>query len=199
MTHIKTLLVAVVVILLVPVARADGPKDDDAMRLDVAPRTPFAKGTKTFQAEASYTQHIRYSVEEMTSGGVGVGYYIFDNHCLTLMANGFHMNQAFDRGAEAGSVTVMGRWHIFNPGRLTFYLDGGGGYSWANEAIPIGGTTYNFNARVGPGVGYQVDDNIYLLGGARYFHLSNGKAHGAEKNPAYDGVEFYVGMLFAFR
>jgi long-subunit fatty acid transport protein len=195
MIHLKTLLAVVAMLLVVPTVRAD----DDPLRLDVVPRTPFPKGTKTLQAEASYTTSIRYSVEEFVSGGVGVGYYVFDNHCLTLMANGFHVNQAFGRGAEAGSVTVMGRWHVFNPGRFTFYLDGGGGYSWANEAVPIGGTTYNFNARVGPGLGYRIDDNVYLMGGARYFHLSNAQQHGREKNPSYDGVEFYVGMLFAFR
>jgi hypothetical protein len=197
MAHVKTLfgvLVTVAMVLVGPAARAE----DDPLRLDVVPRTPFAKGTWTVQAEASYTTSIRYSVEEIASGGVGVGYYVFDNHCLTLMANGFHVNQAFDRSAEAGSVTIMGRWHVFNPGRFTFYLDGGGGYSWANEAVPIGGTTYNFNARIGPGLGYRLDDNIYLMGGARYFHLSNAQQHGREKNPSYDGVEFYVGMLFAF-
>ena len=39
MTHIKTLvLVAVVVSCVPPVARADAPKEEDAMRLDVAPQ-----------------------------------------------------------------------------------------------------------------------------------------------------------------
>jgi hypothetical protein len=48
-------------------------------------------------------------------------------------------------------------------------------------------------------MGYRIDDSMYLMGGARYFHLSNAQQHGREKNPSYDGVEFYVGMLFAFR
>jgi hypothetical protein len=45
---------------------------------------------------------------------------------------------------------------------------------------------------------YRLADDTYLLGGARYFHLSNAKAHGSEKNPSYDGVEYYVGLMFAF-
>ena len=200
MTNAKTLLVVATFAPLFASApaRADDPPRDE-FRLDVLPAKPFPKGTKTIQAEASYTTSIRYSVEEITTGSIGVGYYVFDNHCLTLLAHGFHVNQAFDRDAEAGAVTVMGRWHYYNTGRFSFYLDGGGGYSWANEAVPIGGTTYNFNARVGLGLAYRLHDDVYLTGGARYFHLSNAQQHGREKNPSYDGVEYYVGMLFAFR
>ena len=198
MTNARLTLIVAALALLTPITRADDDSTND-LRLDVVPAKPFAKGTKTIHAEASYTPSIRYSVEEFTTGTVGVGYYVWDNHCLTLLAHGFHVNQAFERDADAGGVSVMGRWHVYNPGRLSFYVDGGGGYSWANTAVPIGGTTYNFTARVGGGVAYRLVDDVYLTGGARYFHLSNAQAHGRSKNPSYDGVEYYVGMLFTFR
>ncbi|HEY7115312.1 MAG TPA: acyloxyacyl hydrolase [Tepidisphaeraceae bacterium] len=182
--------------------RADdiAPRPQD-LRLDVVPAAakPFAQGTKSFQLETSYTPPIRFSTNEFATGTVGVGYYIFDNHCLTLLAHGMHTNQEFDQDADGGGVSVMGRWHFYNPGRFTFYFDGGGGYSWWNNAVPVGGTTYNFTARVGLGAGYRLFDDTYLTGGARYFHLSNGQQHGREKNPSYDGVEYYVGLLFTFR
>jgi len=65
--------------------------------------------------------------------------------------------------------------------------------------VPTFGTTYNFTARVGPGVSYRISDDVFLLGGARYFHLSNGNQHGRIKNPSYDGIEWYVGLMFTFR
>jgi hypothetical protein len=206
MTHSKLHLtvVAALTLLLTPVARAGANSDD--FRLDALPvpaKTAFTRGTKTFQTEISYISPIRYSVEEFTMGSVGVGYYLWDNHAITLMAHGFHVNQAFDEGTEGGAVFVLGRSHLYNPGgaagRLSVYVDGGGGYSWANAAVPIGGTSYNINARAGVGLTFRLDDNCHLTAGARYFHLSNGKVHGSEKNPSYDGIEGYVGLLFTFR
>jgi hypothetical protein len=171
----------------------------DDFRLDVVPAKPFARGTKTLEFEGSYTSPIRFSEDELATGSVGVGYYLFDNHSVTLFAQGFHVNQPFGESTEAGAVFVLGRSILYSVDKVSFYIDGGGGYSWANSAVPIGGTTYNFNARAGVGAAWRLSDDTYLLGGARYFHLSNGKAHGSEKNPSYDGVEYYVGLMFAFR
>ena len=204
MTHpVRTLFVITAAALLSPFARAG--ENPDPLRLDVAPPPPsiapakhFGQGTKTLEFEASYTMPIRYSVEEMATGSVGVGYFLFDNHSLTLLAQGFHVSQRGDHSTEAGAVFVLGRSILYDTQKWAFYIDGGGGYSWANDAVPIGGTTYNFNARLGGGLAYRLADDRYLIGGARYFHLSNGQAHGREKNPSYDGVEYYVGLLFAF-
>lgn len=191
--------VALVGILLVTVSTfaCAGAATDD-FRLDVVSAKPFARGTKTLEFEGSYTSPIRYSEEEFATGSVGVGYYLFDNHSVTLFAQGFHVNQPFDESAEAGAVFVLGRSILYSVDRVSFYIDGGGGYSWANAAVPVGGTTYNFNARAGLGLTYRLADDTYLLGGARYFHLSNAQAHGQDKNPSYDGVEYYVGLMFAF-
>jgi hypothetical protein len=187
------------ILVLTVSAQADDKRDD--FRLDVVPATPakpFAKGTNTLEFEGSYTTPIRYSVEEFATVSVGVGYYIFDNHSVTLFAQGFHVNQAFGESTEAGAVFVLGRSILYNLDKFSFYIDGGGGYSWANAAVPIGGTTYNFNARAGLGLAYRLADATYLMGGARYFHLSNAQQHGKEKNPSYDGIEYYVGVMFAF-
>jgi hypothetical protein len=177
-------------------ARAGAATDD--FRLDVVPAKPFARGTKTLEFEGSYTSPIRFSEEEFATGSVGVGYYLFDNHSVTLFAQGFHVNQPFGESAEAGAVFVLGRSILYSVDKVSFYIDGGGGYSWANAAVPVGGTTYNFNARAGLGLAWRFADDTYLLGGARYFHLSNAQTHGKEKNPSYDGVEYYVGLMFAF-
>lgn len=176
----------------------------DALRLDIVPppapppAKPFAAGTKTLQFEGSYIAPIRYSDDDLATGSIGVGYYLFDNHSVTLLAQGFHVNQEPGESACGGDLFVLGRSHLFTRDRFSLFIDGGG-YSWANNAVPLGGTTYNFMARIGGGVAYRIEDNCYLTAGARYFHLSNGQQHGRERNPAYDGVEYYVGMLFTFR
>jgi hypothetical protein len=189
--------VGILSLALSAAALANGGADD--FRLDVVPAKPFAQGTKTLEFEGSYTTPIRFSREEFATASIGVGYYVFDNHSVTLFAQGFHVNQAFGESTDAGAVFVLGRSILYTADRFAFYIDGGGGYSWANAAVPIGGTTYNFNARAGLGMGYRLTDDTYLMGGARYFHLSNAQAHGQDKNPSYDGVEYYLGVMFAFR
>jgi hypothetical protein len=188
--------IGILCLTLSPIARAS--HGDDDFRLDVVPHKPFAQGTKTLEFQGSYTTPIRFSVEEFATASVGVGYYLFDNHSLTLFAQGFHVNQAFGESTDAGAVFVLGRSILYNIENFSFYIDGGGGYSWANSAVPIGGTTYNINARAGLGLAYRLADDTYLMGGARYFHLSNGHIHGSEKNPSIDGIEYYVGVMFAF-
>ena len=41
-------------------------------------------------------------------------------------------------------------------------------------------------------------DNAYLLGGARFFHLSSANLHGRDQNPSQDGVQYFVGVMFTF-
>jgi hypothetical protein len=179
-------------------------------RLDISPSAatlpkvyadkPFGKGTWTLQVEGSYTVPIAYSNNENTTGSIGVGYYLFDNNCLTILARGFHINQEPGHDTDGGEISCMGRTHLINWRDVSIYFDGGGGYAWAGDAFPAGGTSYNFTARAGAGIMLRVMENGYLMGGARYFHSSNGGVHtGHDNNPSFNGVEYYVGMLFTFR
>jgi hypothetical protein len=183
-----------VIVVTIVAARTFGQEETD-FRLDVLPAKPFAQGTKALQAWGSYTAPIRYSRDDLTSGSVGVGYYLWDNNCVTLVGHGFHSSN----DADGGGVSVMGRTHLFTTDRWTFFIDGGGGYVWTDQAVPDGGTTYNFTARAGLGAGYRLDGDMWLTGGARYFHLSNGQQHGKEKNPGFDGVEYYVGVIWTWK
>jgi hypothetical protein len=48
------------------------------------------------------------------------------------------------------------------------------------------------------GASLRLKDNLFLLGGARYFHLSNGDIHGRDQNPSFDGVQYWLGMMVTF-
>ena len=39
---------------------------------------------------------------------------------------------------------------------------------------------------------------LHLIGGARFFHLSNANLHGRENNPSQDGIQYFVGLLWTF-
>ena len=60
------------------------------------------------------------------------------------------------------------------------------------------GTRFNFVFQSGAGLTCHLRDNLYLIGGARYYHLSNANFDGDGQNPSINGVRAYVGLLFTF-
>ena len=94
---------------------------------------------------------------------------------------------------------MLGRWHFWNHDRWSVFLDGGGGVSYAQDDFPTDrytGTQFNFYGKVGLGASYELRSREYLTGGVRYFHLSNGQIHGKDQNPGYDGLQYWVGLMW---
>jgi opacity protein-like surface antigen len=138
-------------------------------------------------------------VEAVTSN-VGVGYYFDDDWGIYADLNGYAFEQRglFDHDAEGPGLSLLLRWHVLNRERFSLYIDGGGGLVRFDEEFPAQGTHNNFTARVGAGASYQVADDLHLIGGVRYFHLSNAARKGMDENPSLDAVELYLGVLIEF-
>jgi hypothetical protein len=162
-----------------------------------SPREPFSRGSWALDFCGSYIAHIRYSEDYFTTASAGGSYYLFKNVALNLRLSGYAIDQPIDDGIGS-SFDLMGRIHLLKIDRLTVYFDGGGSRIWTNTAVPQGGTTYNWIGRVGGGATWNLYDNVHLMAGARYFHLSNGDEHGRINNPGYDGIETYVGVMITF-
>jgi hypothetical protein len=79
---------------------------------------------------------------------------------------------------------------------MSLFADGSFAPFEANTDVPPSGTRFNYVTRAGLGLTYQLDENLYLFGGAHYFHLSNARLEGFEHNPQMNGVEFYVGLMW---
>ena len=187
----RTLLVAAMTFAFTAVASADPPSS----QMTLQDKPLFPQGTKAIIGWGSYTPPIGYSSDHVYDASVGVSYYVWNNHAFNLVADGYHVDQEDGHTAEGSSISIMGRYHFFNRDPFTVYFDGGCGLSWFNSPMPKGGTTYDFNPRLGLGVGYHLLDNLWLTAGARYFHFSNARQHGPDKNPGYEGIECYIGFL----
>ena len=48
------------------------------------------------------------------------------------------------------------------------------------------------------GTTYPLKDNLHLLTGVRYFHLSNARIEGNSRNPSINGVEGFLGLMWTF-
>ena len=158
---------------------------------------PFDKGTWSLELAGSYITHIRWSEDYFTTGSARFSYYVAKNLAFTFGLSGYLIDQPSE-DATGGAFDLGGRLHLLSFDGITIYFDGGGSRIFSDTAVPEFGTTYNYIGRVGGGATIHLFDNVHLVLGARYFHLSNGDIHGRVKNPSFDGIESYAGLLFTF-
>lgn len=195
--------ICLILLLLAAISRADFRLlDDEHPLLADTPATapakqPFDKDTWTFDLAGSYIANIRYSQDNFTTASARLNYYVIKNLAFTFGVSGYLVDQPDNDGTQA-SLDIGGRLHLLREGGFTLYFDGGGIRAWSDTAVPQGGTTYNYIARVGGGFTLHLFDNVHLMGGARFFHQSNGDIHHRINNPGYDGIETYAGLIFTF-
>ena len=159
--------------------------------------TAFPTGTKAVEMNAAFVHPIRFSNDHFYGANVAGYYYVADEVSVGAELEGYFVDQ--DRNdTELGGLSAVVRWHFLATDRFTLFVDGAFGVSYAGDTVPEGGTHYNYTPKGGAGATLKLRDNAYLLGGARFFHLSNANLHGRERNPSQDGTQFFVGLLWTF-
>ncbi len=183
--HTKSILLAIVLLMTTTVVRAEN-------------RAPaFPKGTFSFQTYGSYESGLG-AYSNAASASTGVGYYVFDNLSLSLEAAGYRITQSSAKNAWMYGISGVLRHHLLQFDRTTFFIDASFGPVEATERVPGGGTYFNFATRTGLGATFQIREHLHLLGGVRYFHLSNARIEGSERNPSINGVEGFLGLMWTF-
>ena len=165
------------------------------------PTIAFPKGTRSFTLTGSYIQHIRYSIDQLESVEIAAGYYFWNNSSLNLELNGYHGDVDFDADVYIVGLSLVGRWHFLRGDKWTIFFDGGGGVNYADQEFPqypVDGTNFNFTGKLGFGGTFQLRDNTHLIGGVRYFHLSNGQIRKHDDNPGYDAIQFWGGLMWTW-
>ncbi|HEY2587695.1 MAG TPA: acyloxyacyl hydrolase [Tepidisphaeraceae bacterium] len=157
----------------------------------------FPRGTWAATGYGTYVKSFTGEEAKMGSGSVGIGYYVFDNVSITAEFSGYYDSQPGpDAQIYAGDLVLRG--HLFHSGRFSFFGDALAGISYADERVPASGTYYNYNLALGVGATFQLYDNLHLIGGVRYFHISNAHLEGPLRNPSINATQAYVGLLFKF-
>lgn len=167
-------------------ARADVP---------VAATTLFPRGTFSLTLEADYAHSFDLSRARIESGAIGIGYYLFDNISISAEAAGFAIQQSGPDSALS-EFDLRIRQHILNAGKFSLFFEFSAGVSYADARTPGAGTYYNYVLQPGAGVSWQLKDRLFLVGGARYWHLSNARLDGPGRNPSINAIEGYAGLMF---
>ena len=162
-----------------------------------APETAFTEGTWNAVAYGNFGSDVTNRNVRLGGANMGVGYYVVDNVSLNLEGSACLVDQAGPDG-WGGTLSLLLRQHFINRGRFSFYIDVGWGVIETEYDTPLRGTRFNYIQHVGPGITYEPDKGTYLLGGARFFHISNAREEGRDRNPSVNGLEGYLGLMIKF-
>ena len=146
----------------------------------------------------AYIAPLRLSPDEFYNLNVSGGYYLFNGTSANLELHAAYVNQADYDSALLGGVSLLMRTHFLHGERWSVFFDGGAGISYADHPVPEFGTQFNFITRIGLGGSYELRQGTYLIGGARYFHVSNARLQGVERNPGHDGIQYWAGMMWTW-
>jgi opacity protein-like surface antigen len=169
-------------------ARAAGAVDADGN---------FPAGLWSLTLTGSYMNELGPHDQEYVNGSVGVNYYVLENLSLGAEFGGWGINQPGHDGA-AWSAGVGLRHHFLTWDKGSVFFDVGEYAIQADTDVPDDGTSFNYLFLCGGGVSYRVADNVHLIAGARYFHLSNAGREGGDTNPSNNGVQGFAGVMFTF-
>ncbi|MEE2681264.1 MAG: acyloxyacyl hydrolase [Planctomycetota bacterium] len=132
----------------------------------------------------------------MVLGGVGVEWYPVDGFALGFRVDGVGIELKDTPTTGGGGGALLLRWHVYRAATWSIYLDGGCGLVYFAEEVPSGASRLDFSPQVGGGVTCAIADNLRLMAGLRWYHLSNAQTNST--NPGVDMLQAYVGLTIGF-
>lgn len=163
-----------------------------------SPKDPiFKQGTQDILFTAGYGFPFLGDHDHYTEGAIGYGYYLLDQFSLNanLSLNFADTQQKY---AIGGEFNLMMRWHFLQYEKWTLFVDAGAGVSQWDHQLPPPGTQFNFSIRGGPGLTYQLTDNLHFVLGTQYLHYSNAGIQGGERHTGSNAWYTYAGLMWTF-
>jgi len=100
--------------------------------------------------------------------------------------------------AWVGGFSGLVRKRLAERDRMTFFVDGGVGASYASVEVPERGTRFNYLLQAGGGVTHRLGRRASVMIDLRLFHLSNNSLNGPDHNPDIEALGGHAGILVWF-
>ncbi len=143
---------------------------------------------------------IAHDFDEATGININLAYSIFlvDDVEWMLELSAWYHNQPGDDALSLNPVFDF-RWHFYNSGDTSLFVNAGIGLLVATDNVPDLGTGFNFTPRLGVGLTHQISDvGTRLIAGLRWHHISNARFNGEHENPGRDAPMLYLQIAVPF-
>ncbi len=100
--------------------------------------------------------------------------------------------------AIVGGACALVRRRVARYRDTTFFLEVGGGVSYASVVVPERGTRFNYPLQAGAGARHALGNRAGAIVDLRFFHLSNNGLNGSNHNPDIEALGGRAGIYFAF-
>ena len=156
----------------------------------------FSRGTRKWQTYASAAAG-DHGKGEMYALHAGYGYFLMDYLSVNIDVLGAYIRSGNDDNGVAAGLDVIFRRHFswVNDDLWSVYLDLGGGLQQQSTDFS-GSRHFNFRVMGGGGGTLRVTDQVRMMGGIRYLHISDAGIEGG--GGGFDGFMFYGGAMFPF-
>jgi len=175
-------------------AELDG--NPEKKRTSIGRANGFSRGTLKWQTYASAAAG-DHGKGEMYALHAGYGYFFRDYLSVNLDVLGAYIRSGNDDNGAAAGLDVIFRRHFsrIDDDPWSVYLDLGGGLQQQSTNF-AGSRHFNFRVMGGGGGTLQISDQIRIIGGIRYLHISDAGIEGG--GGGFDGFMFYAGAMFPF-
>jgi hypothetical protein len=143
-----------------------------------------------------YREAWNYNVsdEDLFGGSASLWYPVAPHWSIGTEALVVWAHQERVPSAPVAGVVLLAR-RRFDRQNVSYFVEGGGGMSYAARFVPQRGTRFNYIFGGSAGVIHQTSRYAYLIASFRFFHLSNNGMAGRDRNPDIEAFGLRVGML----
>jgi hypothetical protein len=102
--------------------------------------------------------------------------------------------------AQAVEFEAVGRMIVHRAAdeSSAWFFELTGGYQYATDPVPDGGTVWNWTFSFGPGVLVPISEHFDFEGGVTYHHVSNALGRDNDRNPSQNEAQVWMGFALRF-
>ncbi|MHC4810446.1 MAG: acyloxyacyl hydrolase [Planctomycetota bacterium] len=173
----------------------DGDAEDESLAIpQVDPRYGEA-GSVRLDLRGGYGTDVKDGDQWIGWGSLGLTGFIEDGLAIRGELNAAQISQL--EGSEQGiGFSLLFEWHFIQRATWSVYLDGGAGVLFTTDDVPATGSNFNFTPQAGLGFTADLHDEMRLVLGVKWHHISN--ANTFSQNPGRDHVMVYGGLSLPF-
>jgi hypothetical protein len=160
-----------------------------------APPPAFLRRLSVELAGEIYREAWNYNLsdEDLFGGSAALWYRVGPDWSIGGEAVVLWVHQEPVPSTPLGGFTILTR-RYFPHRHLSYFVEGGGGGSYAARFAPNRGTRFNYVAGAGFGLIHETGGNAQLVASFRFLHLSNNGLAGRARNPDIEAFGFRVGV-----